>query len=246
MEDYFTYACRKAETETGSEKIAWEQEVQRMTDWLNKDRLVESIEDEIREPSELSYFEVMCWKAENSLELAEKAEAQREADRIVKIMNTRSAIDTSLPKSSGNASNPVYGSGPSAGVGVGGGSGGLATPGQAVIGQIATNLSGAVPQYAYAVMNTNLTSAQLMSGSVNVRHEVQSDSAELPPQVLYTEDDSGNQIRMTLAPEYSISTHEALQLMLLLQATATNPRAFSAYRFVKSKNLERHFKFETC
>lgn len=206
MEDYFTYACRKAETETetetGSEKLEWQKEVQRMTDWLNNDRM----EDLLK-------------------------------------------VDTSLPKSTGNASNPVYGSGPSAGVGGAPGTwvpGGAGAAGQAVIGQIATNLSGAAPQYAYAVMNTNLTSAQLMSGSVNVRHEVQSDSAELPPQVLYTEDDSGNQLRMTLAPEYSISTHEALQLMLLLQATATNPRAFSAYRFVKSKNLERHFKFEAC
>lgn len=70
-------------------------------------------------------------------------------------------------------------------------------------------------------------------------------SAYLPPIVFRVRDENSQEITMTLCPEETISTQEALKLMMMLASYREEPHLFSALAYVKANNLERHFKFKS-
>jgi len=70
----------------------------------------------------------------------------------------------------------------------------------------------------------------------------QSDSPDLP-EICMTADDGGRKVEITLAPDSHLSAQEALKIMMLLMASATEPESFNALNYIKKNNLERHFKY---
>jgi hypothetical protein len=83
-------------------------------------------------------------------------------------------------------------------------------------------------------------------GAISISLPEQKQTADLPSVEWHCKDDSGQMIKMELKPEGTIGAHEALQLMLLLQASTAAPLAFSPYLYVKKHSLERHFKFSAA
>ena len=76
----------------------------------------------------------------------------------------------------------------------------------------------------------------------NVISKPQSDSADLPDIVMEA-DEAGRKVTITLAPDSHLSAQEALKIMMLLMASATEPESFNALNYIKKNNLERHFKY---
>ena len=76
-----------------------------------------------------------------------------------------------------------------------------------------------------------------------------------PPDLTFSQDDNlpdvvfdghdfdSKKITMTLKPESTISTLEALKITMLINASARTPTKFSVFAYIKKNNLERHFKF---
>lgn len=137
------------------------------------------------------------------------------------------AIDSAISpqQKQSNNSNPVYGAN----------AGGFITiqPGSAAIGNMANQITGS--QFSYTASNAGLT--------LNMPDQKQ--TADLPPMIWDFKDDAGAMCKMELKPEGTIGAHEALQLMMLIQASSSSPLSFSSYMYVKKHNLEKHFKFSS-
>ena len=72
---------------------------------------------------------------------------------------------------------------------------------------------------------------------------IMSQEADLPDVVFVSHDFDSKKITMTLKPEPTISTLEALKITMLINASARTPTKFSVFAYIKKNNLERHFKF---
>lgn len=70
-----------------------------------------------------------------------------------------------------------------------------------------------------------------------------SQEANLPDVTFNGHDFDLKKIAMILKPEPTISTFEALKIMMLINASARTPTKFSVFAYIKKNNLERHFKF---
>lgn len=138
-----------------------------------------------------------------------------------------------------NRSNPVY-SGQTAG------SSGM-NSGQTVIQGSGMTITASTLNAGTAnSMYTIATNSAYSYGADAKVNSIQSISPDLPVLQWDHLDEHGQRISMTLAPESTLSAHEALKLSLLVMATNTNPYSFSAYAYVKKHGLERHFNFKTA
>ena len=72
---------------------------------------------------------------------------------------------------------------------------------------------------------------------------IMSQEADLPDVVFVSHDFDSKKITMTLKPEPTISTLEALKITMLINASTRTPTKFSVFAYIKKNNLERHFKF---
>lgn len=73
--------------------------------------------------------------------------------------------------------------------------------------------------------------------------EARSQLAELPEMTLMSWDENENEVQMTLTPEASITSSDALKIFMLVMAVSVAPDEFCALAYVKKNNLERHFKY---
>jgi hypothetical protein len=69
-------------------------------------------------------------------------------------------------------------------------------------------------------------------------------SDELPPILIEGHDDAGNKVTMTLKPEANISSSDVIKIMMLsITVMMVGTGSFNPLNYVKTHNLERHFKY---
>lgn len=69
-------------------------------------------------------------------------------------------------------------------------------------------------------------------------------SDELPPILIEGHDDAGNKVTMTLKPEANISSSDVMKIMMLsITVMMVGTGSFNPLNYVKTHNLERHFKY---
>lgn len=69
-------------------------------------------------------------------------------------------------------------------------------------------------------------------------------SSQLPAIVIDGHDDAGNKVSMTLQPEANISSGDVMKIMMLsVTAIMVGTGSFNPLNYVKTHNLERHFKY---
>lgn len=152
-------------------------------------------------------------------------------------------IDFEIDLSSGSVSS--QGSVGSGGFSVSGG-GGVSVGGGVPNGNSHQHSIGsAVPVGGQYITNTNgpVSAMYGVIGTITLEEPIPTDP-NLPAITFNTHDENKVPMKLHLRPESTISTIEALRLMMMIHAYNKNPLAFSIYGYVKQQSLERHFKFE--
>lgn len=155
--------------------------------------------------------------------------------------------EATISPGTGISTNTGYGSATSTGS-TGSGSGyGTISNGNGAGGGGGSTLTGTISYSGYASSPAMPTFIYTYSSSTeeSAPAVAQSDSPDLPPMVFNTFDENGNTVKMTVAPEASISASDVMKMCMLINMMTISPDSFSALAYVKKNGLARHFTYSS-